>query len=229
MYIVIAFELTILFAALSAVFGLLPCADCPCRITHFQRAAICVGFAQPFFLCIEAADPLFDRKAPRSFWKVWMRGRSPKLRTRQASLYYNSSESSQSARILRGQALGLRRLSGRLFWLRLRCAVQPPFMRSCCNLASPPADRLRQDMQISQVHPLRPSSFFADGAPSVPGGRHGGARALNEDTAFYTGKIDGKPVEAFPLPITRAVLDRDGSVTTSTARLAMIAWATATA
>jgi hypothetical protein len=31
---------------------------------------------------------------------------------------------------------------------------------------------------------------------------------LDADTAFYTGKIDGKPVDAFPFPITRAVLDR---------------------
>lgn len=68
----------------------------------------------------------------------------------------------------------------------------------------------RQDMQDQPKYiPLRPSSFFADGRserPLVPGTVARGH--LNADSVFFTGKIDGKPVDAFPFPITRDVLSR---------------------
>lgn len=68
----------------------------------------------------------------------------------------------------------------------------------------------RQDMQDQPKYiPLRPSSFFADGRSERPLVEGTVARGhLNDDTAFFTGKTDGKPVDAFPLPVTRAVLDR---------------------
>lgn len=68
----------------------------------------------------------------------------------------------------------------------------------------------RQDMQDQPKYvPLRPSSFFADGRSGRPRVEGTVARGeLHANTAFYTGRIDGKPVEAFPFPITRAVLDR---------------------
>jgi hypothetical protein len=68
MYIVITFELTILFAALSAVFGLLALCGPPMpyhpvfNVPRFARAS-----RNRFFLCIEATDPLFDRKATEEF------------------------------------------------------------------------------------------------------------------------------------------------------------------
>jgi hypothetical protein len=68
----------------------------------------------------------------------------------------------------------------------------------------------RQDMQDQPKYiPLRPSTFFADGRSERPLVEGTVARGhLDADTAFYTGKIDNKPVDAFPFPITRAVLER---------------------
>jgi cbb3-type cytochrome c oxidase subunit III len=68
----------------------------------------------------------------------------------------------------------------------------------------------RRDMQDQPKYiPLRPSTFFADGRSERPLVEGTVARGhLDGDTAFYTGKIDNKPIEAFPFPITRAVLNR---------------------
>ena len=68
MYIVITFELTILFAAISAVLGLLALCGLPMpyhptfNVPRFARAS-----RSRFFLCIRATDPLFDLKATEDF------------------------------------------------------------------------------------------------------------------------------------------------------------------
>ncbi len=58
--------------------------------------------------------------------------------------------------------------------------------------------------------PLRPSEFFSDGRSERPVVDDTVARGqLKDDTAFYTGKgPDGKPVDAFPFPVTAEVLQR---------------------
>ena len=68
MYIVITFELTILFAAISAVFGLLAVCGLPMPYhPAFNVPRFALASRNRFFLCIEAADPLFDRKATEEF------------------------------------------------------------------------------------------------------------------------------------------------------------------
>jgi mono/diheme cytochrome c family protein len=68
----------------------------------------------------------------------------------------------------------------------------------------------RRDMQDQPKYiPLRPTSFFDDGRSARPLVEGTVARGhLDADSAFYTGKIDNKPVETLPIPITRALLDR---------------------
>ncbi len=67
-YIVITFEMTILFAALAAFFGLLALNGLP-MLYHpvFNVERFALASRNRFFLCIEATDPQFDRAATAAF------------------------------------------------------------------------------------------------------------------------------------------------------------------
>jgi hypothetical protein len=67
-YIIITFELTVLFAGISAVLGLLALCGLPMPYHPvFNVPRFALASRNRFFLCIEATDPLFDRKQTPAF------------------------------------------------------------------------------------------------------------------------------------------------------------------
>ncbi len=70
-YIIITFELTILFGALSAVLGLLGLCGLPMPYHPvFNAPRFALASHNRFFLCIESADPLFDLAATGDFLRA---------------------------------------------------------------------------------------------------------------------------------------------------------------
>jgi cytochrome c len=68
----------------------------------------------------------------------------------------------------------------------------------------------RYDMQNEpKAIPLRESMFLSNGSSARPLVQDTVARGtLQDDEAFFTGKVDGKEVDTLPFPLTKAVLDR---------------------
>ena len=91
----------------------------------------------------------------------------------------------------------------------MKPARTPQFSRVCLGLLLL-LTGCRHDMyQQPKYNPLSASDFFPDGAgsrPLVPGTVARGH--LDENRQFYTGLSGTNLVEDFPLPITRALLDR---------------------
>jgi hypothetical protein len=67
-YIVITFEMTILFAAISAVLGFLALCGLPMPYHPvFNTPRFAMASRSRFFLCIESDDPIFDRDRTSAF------------------------------------------------------------------------------------------------------------------------------------------------------------------
>jgi mono/diheme cytochrome c family protein len=93
---------------------------------------------------------------------------------------------------------------------RARGAAQRLGVTTVALAAVVAAAACRRDMQDQPKYkPFRASRVFADGAsarPLVEGTVPRGE--LRADSHLYTGKVNNQPVDTFPFPVTRAVLDR---------------------
>ena len=177
MFVPVTFELTILFAAFAAVFGMFGLNGLPMpyhpvfNVERFTAHASQDDSSWPS----RRAMPKFDRERTRAF----LQGLGAKE--------INDVEASHGSRF-----------AARGCWRLLFCVL-------CALLGA-----CRQDMHNQpKYRGLRASAFFADGSSARPLVEGTVARGtLQDDEAFFTGKVDKVTVKELPFPVDEAVLNR---------------------
>jgi mono/diheme cytochrome c family protein len=183
----VVFEFTVLLAALGAVVGMLAMNNLP---RHHRPVFAVPRFRHVtrdrFFLCISAADPLFDPNRTREFL-TGVGGTGPEP-------VEEVDASAAGSKLPRGLTIA---------GVIIVClALLPPLVaaKARVSLSQTPRFNIVADMdkqeryKTQQAHPL-----FADGRAMRPQVAGTVARGdLHDDTHFYTGKIDGEFASTFP-------------------------------
>ena len=197
-FIVITFEMTILFAGISAVFGMLALNGLPMPYHPvFNVPRFAVGIQRPFL-----PDRVFFRSQVRPGRHAQFSGRPA------AALDFGGAQLMPRLRQIAGCPILARsvRKSGippsSHAWDFL--ALGSSWRRSPC---SPPAASTCTCSR--EQNPLSRSDFFTDQRSERPPVEGTVARGqLHEDTYFYTGKIGSNPGDYMPFPVTKEVLER---------------------
>lgn len=190
----IAFELIVLFSALTAFGGVLALNRLP-QFWHpvFSAKRFVRATSDGFFLSIEATDPKFDEAASRQF-----------LESLDAVAVETCLTPSKGATIPAG-----------VYWavaVLVALALLPPLWityNRTLTTDKPPVMIIRDMVNQPKYLMQQPSPLFSDGRAMRP--PVAGTIALNElesDARFYEGKQDGEWVKEFPLPVTGRLMQR---------------------
>jgi len=190
----VAFELIVLFSALTAFLGVMALNKLP-QFSHpvFSAKSFVRATSDGFFLSIEASDPQFDERGTAELLE---------------------SLGAVGVETCYAPVTGTK-LPRAIFWaiaVLAALSLVPPLWIAKTRLTTSetPRIRLAPDMVVQPKYlAQQASSLFADGRamrPPVPGtvARDG----LELDPHFYQGKVDGQWATGFPVPVTRELMDR---------------------
>ena len=190
----VAFELTILFAALAAFGGGLALSGLP-ELFHplfacerFRRAT-----TDAFFLTIEAADTRFDADSTAELLSS-LGGRDPLV-------YYWPDTAAKLPAIIPSAIL-----------VALALALLPPLWiaKNRVTKSAVPRFHLVKDMDFQPKYLAQQASpLFTDGrAMRLPVAGTVAVDQVVDDAHFLLGEVEGQPAGAFPMPVTGELMQR---------------------